>query len=191
MSVLCENLILEAANRPQVSWASSSNTSALFISNVHSLTLVSFLAWSVSFYPQPIENHLRRSTSGASIDYPILNVYGFIPYSIYTISLLRSPVIQEQYARRHVGSLKPAISWADFAFALQSALITSIGVSQYWWYPNDRAQNAPGRKPSRWVIVLCLVSLLSVVAIVLAAGLGLVLPGTNWKIEWLDVVRWS
>ncbi|KAF5539788.1 CTNS [Fusarium phyllophilum] len=35
-----------------------------------------FLAWSASFYPQPLLNWRRRSTSGTTIDFPFINVLG-------------------------------------------------------------------------------------------------------------------
>lgn len=34
------------------------------------------LCWSLSFYPQPILNFRRRSTSGTTIDFPFINCLG-------------------------------------------------------------------------------------------------------------------
>lgn len=34
------------------------------------------LSWSLSFYPQPLLNWKRRSTSGTTIDFHIVNVLG-------------------------------------------------------------------------------------------------------------------
>ena len=39
-----------------------------------------FLAWSASFYAQPLLNLRRRSTEGFLVDYPLLNVFGFACY---------------------------------------------------------------------------------------------------------------
>lgn len=33
-------------------------------------------AWSLSFYPQPLLNRQRRSTSGTTADFPTLNIIG-------------------------------------------------------------------------------------------------------------------
>ena len=37
---------------------------------------VYFACWSASFYPQPLLNHRRRSTSGTTIDFPLINCLG-------------------------------------------------------------------------------------------------------------------
>jgi cystinosin len=34
------------------------------------------LAWSASFYPQPLLNYTRRSTSGTTVDFPLVNILG-------------------------------------------------------------------------------------------------------------------
>lgn len=36
------------------------------------------LAWSLSFYPQPLLNWQRRSTSGTTADFPTLNIIGML-----------------------------------------------------------------------------------------------------------------
>lgn len=35
-----------------------------------------FLCWSASFYPQSILNYQRKSTSGTTIDFPLINCLG-------------------------------------------------------------------------------------------------------------------
>ena len=37
---------------------------------------VYFLCWSASFYPQPLLNWYRRSTSGTTVDFPLINSLG-------------------------------------------------------------------------------------------------------------------
>lgn len=39
-----------------------------------------FIAWSLSFYPQPLLNFRRKTTQGLTPDFPLLNVYGFTCY---------------------------------------------------------------------------------------------------------------
>lgn len=46
-----------------------------------------FIMWSVSFYPQLINNFRRRMTHGLSADFCGLNVLGFACYSIYNIAI--------------------------------------------------------------------------------------------------------
>lgn len=71
------------------------------------LTMVAFLytisavfgwiytfAWSLSFYPQPLLNWQRRSTSGTTADFPTINVIG--------MSVLHSP-------GRHVHTRSPVV----------------------------------------------------------------------------------
>lgn len=40
------------------------------------------LAWSLSFYPQPLLNFHRKSTSGTTVDFPLVNVLGKFPHPI-------------------------------------------------------------------------------------------------------------
>jgi hypothetical protein len=47
-----------------------------FLSNV--LGWAYFAAWSVSFYPQVLQNWQRRSVVGLSFDYQSMNVLGFL-----------------------------------------------------------------------------------------------------------------
>lgn len=37
---------------------------------------VYFLLWSLSFYPQALLNWRRQSTSGTTVDFPLLNILG-------------------------------------------------------------------------------------------------------------------
>lgn len=53
-------------------------------------------AWSLSFYPQPLLNWQRRSTSGTTADFPTINVIG--------MSVLCFP------PRRHVHTRSPVVS---------------------------------------------------------------------------------
>jgi len=41
------------------------------------------LCWSLSFYPQMLLNYRRRSTSGTTVDFPLINCLGAcgIPYN--------------------------------------------------------------------------------------------------------------
>lgn len=88
--------------------------------------------WSVSFYPQPISNVKRGSTSGLSIDFPTINTLGFLCYTIYTASFLYSPVIRSQYAARHPLSEEPTVRFNDLAFAVHAVILSLITYSQFW-----------------------------------------------------------
>ncbi|KAL2812023.1 PQ loop repeat-domain-containing protein [Aspergillus cavernicola] len=88
--------------------------------------------WSASFYPQPIDNFRRKSTTGLAIDFPTINVLGFVCYTIYTASFLYSPVIRRQYAARHPLSEEPTVRFNDFAFALHAIVLSGLVYTQFW-----------------------------------------------------------
>ena len=44
-----------------------------------------FVAWSISFYGQLIENFRRKSVKGLNFDFEIYNLVGFTGYTIYTV----------------------------------------------------------------------------------------------------------
>jgi cystinosin len=49
--------------------------------------VIYFVAWSVSFYPQSILNFRRKSTSGTTVDFPLINSLGMLPVYDYCVSL--------------------------------------------------------------------------------------------------------
>ncbi|PBP27965.1 lysosomal cystine transporter [Diplocarpon rosae] len=87
-------------------------------------------AWSLSFYPQPILNFRRGSTTGTTVDFPTINVLGFIAYFISNAAFLYSPTIREQYAIRNHG-LTPAVQFNDLAFAAHAVVLSAITLSQF------------------------------------------------------------
>ena len=46
-----------------------------------------FSAWSLSFWPQVVQNHIRGSVEGLSFDFLALNLLGFSAYSAYNCAL--------------------------------------------------------------------------------------------------------
>jgi cystinosin len=90
------------------------------------------LCWSASFYPQPIYNYQRGSTSGLAIDFPTINFLGFSYYAIYTSAFLYSPVIRQQYAARFPNSGEPTVRFNDLAFAVHAVVLSAIVYSQFW-----------------------------------------------------------
>jgi cystinosin len=90
------------------------------------------LCWSASFYPQPIHNFRRRSTSGLAIDFPTINVLGFVCYLVYAASFLYSPLIRQQYAARNPVSPEPTVRFNDLAFTVHAVILSAIAYSQFW-----------------------------------------------------------
>ncbi|KAF2709784.1 L-cystine transporter-like protein [Pleomassaria siparia CBS 279.74] len=147
-----------------------------------------FLCWSASFYPQPISNYNRKSTLGLAIDFPTLNVLGFIAYTISTAAFLYSPTIQSQYAIRHPESPETTVRFNDFLFAAHGAVMCIIIYSQFfpriWGFKVGSRQKAS-------VAVLgifwgCLLGILIVWLLVTTTGKEGGKDASAWA--WVDVV---
>ncbi|RAL08148.1 putative L-cystine transporter [Aspergillus homomorphus CBS 101889] len=146
------------------------------------------LCWSASFYPQPINNFRRRSTTGLAIDFPTINVLGFVCYTVYTSAFLWSPVIRHQYAARHPLAQDATVRFNDFAFAIHAVILSVIYYSQFWpiiWgFKVSRYQRV-----SRPVAGLFWGSILGVAAVivtVLAKSPNRGLDPYSWA--WIDVI---
>lgn len=105
---------------------------------VHSLPLniiiiivgwIYFVAWSVSFYPQIIENFQRRSVVGLNFDFLALNITGYITYSVFNVGLYWIPAIEAMYFRRHPGGVNP-VQLNDVIFALHGLWATAFTIFQ-------------------------------------------------------------
>lgn len=123
----------------------------------HIFGWIYFLAWSMSFYGQVIENFRRHSVSGLSFDFEIYNLFGFTTYSIYNI---------RGYINDNLGT--GVIEIQDIVFAVHALFITTVTVSQiiYYFDPRDKLQ-----KISNITITLILV---------LAWGAFLLVVLENW-----------
>ncbi|KAI6782902.1 Cystinosin-like protein [Emericellopsis cladophorae] len=133
---------------------------------------VYFLCWSASFYPQPVLNWGRASTSGTTVDFPFLNVIGFAAYFASNAAFYYSPTIRAQYAARH-NDLTPTVAFNDIVFALHGLILSVITASQYllakslWGFPPS-----VGARPSRLALGIgngCVVGVLLTVLIVATA----------------------
>ncbi|KIW25397.1 uncharacterized protein PV07_08574 [Cladophialophora immunda] len=146
------------------------------------------LSWSASFYPQPWLNWKRRSTQGLAIDFPLLNVLGFVCYSASTCSFLYSPTIRKQYAVRHPASPEPTVQPNDVAFGLHAVVLVILTYSQFfsrlWGFRESAHQRA-----SRPVLAIVWGSLLAVagtfVLVTFRSGLRDQDP-MDWA--WIDVL---
>lgn len=137
----------------------------------------------MSFYPQPLLLYRRRSTTGSTLSYPLLNILGFTAYTLSTSLLLFSPLIRSQYASRNLTSQEPTVRGNDVAFAghaLVCSLVTaSMYVKKIWDFEQGR-----GKRLGRGTVGIaggCAVGVLWVVGRVLLGG-----DKGGW--EWIDVV---
>jgi len=142
------------------------------------------LAWSTSFYPQPLSNWRRRSTAGLAIDFNVLNLLGFSSYAVSSALFLWSSTVRKQYAERHPSSPEPTVRFNDFAFGFHAVLLCLITYSQFfpaiWGFSVD-----PRQRISRPVMIIVSCSLLALVVGLCRALVQPVDGPSNW--EWIDV----
>ena len=121
------------------------------LSNVVGYTY--FLAWSASFYPQIFLNYRRRTTRGLSVDFCVLNVLGYICYTIYTTNFYWNENVIRDYRDRISGGENSEITVQgnDVAFAIHAVLMASITLSQIGIYDTFAV-----RPPSRRVYFVLL-----------------------------------
>lgn len=148
------------------------------------------LCWSLSFYPQPLLNFRRRSTSGTTIDFPLVNCVGFLAYLSSNVAFYYSSVVRAQYAARNHDHL-PAVAFNDIAFAAHALLLSLLTTSQYFFPRAWGFTPSHGSRPSRFILgtmVGCAAGVGAVVLLVAAASgpAGVVDPREDWC--WLDAV---
>ncbi|KAL4979459.1 PQ loop repeat-domain-containing protein [Aspergillus desertorum] len=153
------------------------------------LTVISStFCWSASFYPQPIDNYRRKATTGLAIDFPTINVLGFVCYAVYTGTFLYSPVIRRQYAARHPLATEPTVRFNDFAFALHAVILSGLVYSQFWpriWgFKVSRYQRVS--KPIAGLFWGAFVAVAGVICVVLAKSPDNGYEPLSWA--WIDVV---
>ena len=158
--------------------------------DAHPSTLTScasFLCWSASFYPQPILNWRRRSTIGLAVDFPTINILGFVSYAISNASFLYAPLIRDQYAARNPGSPIPTVRFNDFAFALHAVVLSIVTYSQFWCWGLKRERGQRVSRPIAGIFLGCIIGVLVVVGVVHARGINGGRDPRGWA--WIDVVR--
>ncbi|CAJ2507654.1 Uu.00g088400.m01.CDS01 [Anthostomella pinea] len=145
------------------------------------------ICWSLSFYPQAILNFRKKSTAGTTVDFPFVNVLGFVAYLVYTSAFYWSPVIRHQYALRN-DNHTPTVAFNDIAFAAHAVVLTAILNTQYFIPSLWGVDRATGRKPSRLMTGVasgCMLGVAIIVFIVASVPADAD-PKTAWA--WLDVV---
>ncbi|KUI71171.1 hypothetical protein VM1G_07124 [Cytospora mali] len=157
------------------------------------------LCWSLSFYPQPVLNFRRKSTSGTTVDFPLINCLGFLAYLVSNLAFYYSPVIRDQYAARHDGHT-PAVAFNDIAFAAHALLLSAITTSQYLLPSVWAFTPSHGNKPSAFITGTATGAAMGVAAVVILiaaaerqhqtqqgeGGGAPVDPASGWC--WLDAV---
>lgn len=105
------------------------------------------MAWSVSFFPQAIENYNRKSVAGFSTEFAMLNPSGFFFYTLYSVG----------------GSIDPTlgtgpVKWNDLCFAALAFGMSAVQFVQIFMY--DRGAQGD----LQWWVIIFLIVLFSAVA---------------------------
>ncbi|KAK0635399.1 hypothetical protein B0T17DRAFT_502942 [Bombardia bombarda] len=150
-----------------------------------------FICWSLSFYPQSMLNFGRRSTSGTTVDFPLLNCLGFSAYMVSNFVFFYSPLIRAQYAARHKG-LTPTVQFNDITFAAHGLLLSIVTTSQYF-FPRvwGFTPSVVGSRPSRFIlgtILGCILGVVVVVCVVLGSPVRDTTGDALGAWVWLDAV---
>lgn len=152
---------------------------------------VYFVAWSLSFYPQSMLNYRRRSTSGTTVDFPLINCLGFFAYLVSNLAFFYSPLIRAQYEARHHG-LAPTVRFNDITFAAHGLLLSLVTTSQYFFPSAWGFVPSLGARPSRPILGIfsgCVVGVSGVIFLVLGSpDRDTTYPGGGGAWTWLDAV---
>jgi cystinosin len=121
---------------------------------------VYFIAWSLSFYPQIIENYSKKSVKGMNFDFCAINLIGYWSYSFFNIGLFFVLSVQEMYLSAHPGGVIP-VRINDVFFALHQTLMITTIVMQILFY--DRAGQSVSKMACGLVSALLLFIIVSFV----------------------------
>ncbi|SJX65158.1 related to cystinosin [Sporisorium reilianum f. sp. reilianum] len=140
----------------------------------HVLGWIYTLAWSLSFYPQVVHNHVHKSTRGLSSDFVVLNAVGHTSYLVYNTLLLFYAPARRAYRKAHAGR-DNVVQLNDFIFSLHATVLALVTLAQYAAY-KKRDQRVS--RPVRLGLTTALTA-----AVFLAGAKQLHL------VTWLDVVN--
>ncbi|KAF8069705.1 cystinosin [Scenedesmus sp. PABB004] len=87
------------------------------------------IAWTLSFYPQVLDNARRRSVSGLSVDYLVYSSLGYAAYTAYTAALYFSPGVAAAYAAAHGGAASD-VQLMDCLFAGHALAVSGFTLLQ-------------------------------------------------------------
>ncbi|KAK4452468.1 PQ loop repeat-domain-containing protein [Podospora aff. communis PSN243] len=149
-----------------------------------------FFAWGISFYPQAILNFRRRSTSGTTVDFPLINCLGFLAYFVSNLALYYSDLIRDQYGARHKG-LTPTVRFNDITFAAHSLLLSLVTTSQYLLPHVWGFRPSLGSRPSRFILGIffgCVAGVVVVIFVVLGSPQRDSAEGAVGAWVWLDAI---
>lgn len=144
-------------------------------------------SWSLSFYPQPLLNIRRRSTTGTTPSFPFINTLGFVAYVASTLAFYASPLIRHQYAVRNPSAPYPTVQTNDVVFALHAVVLSAITWSMFapkiWGFEQGAAQRVG---TIIWGIAIGCILVVIVLTIFVASNPGAGYDAEGWA--WIDVI---
>lgn len=124
-----------------------------------------FFSWSISFYPQIVQNFFLKSTKGLSTNMVLMNFLGYLSYSVFNLSLFWSPYIQGEYFSLHPGGVNP-VRINDVIFSVHGFFLTMLIILQIIFYDRKLSISPIGLIFQILlilsVLVTCILSFLSV-----------------------------
>lgn len=148
----------------------------------HTIDLIStiigwiyFAAWSISFYPQIVDNFRRKSVIGLNFDFLALNIVGFTLYGCYNVALFWIDSIQEDYLSRHPRGVIP-VQANDVFFPLHAVFACAVTIAQCFMFERGNQSVSKGCRG-------LLVGIAIFVLIILILAFTHILP-------WLDFLQY-
>ncbi|XP_072449836.1 cystinosin-like isoform X1 [Chiloscyllium punctatum] len=117
-----------------------------------------FFAWSISFYPQVIENWRRKSVVGLNFDFLALNLTGHIAYGMFNIGLFWIPYVEEQFVVYNPSEVNP-VQGSDVFFSLHAILLTVITICQCCFY--ERGEQKVSKVTTGFLVAAWLFALIT------------------------------
>jgi len=99
-----------------------------------------FVSWSVSFYPQLITNHEKKSIEGLSTDASILAVLNYTCYTIYNAFFFWDETIRQEYRDRNGEDSKITVQSNDVAFSIHALVLNMFLIAQIVRYGGFKDQ---------------------------------------------------
>lgn len=128
-----------------------------------------FLAWTCAFYPQMINNCLRRSVVGLNFDFIALNFTGHITYAVFNSGLYWIPQLQDEYFSLHPGGIIP-VQLNDVLFSIHAGGAVFIWIMQAVFYERE----------GQLVSLVCILLLLVIAAYVITLLTLTILGAMTW-----------
>lgn len=100
---------------------------------------ISFVVWSISFYPQVYTNYVKKSAEGITLDMNIYYILGYIFYSTYLFTMYFNSKISNKYEQIFNVSTTE-IDLSDIFFVTHSSILSIVLTVQYFIYrkPNTK-----------------------------------------------------